>query len=139
MTRIVADSSVLVKWFTGERERLVKNALTLLENLKEGKLKVLTSDLAPHEISNALWKKKKLSLDKAQLSFEILFKLPIEIIKTDTRILSKAFQIAKEVKITSYDAVFIAIALLYDCPLITANPKHQQKFKKAKIIPLSEY
>jgi len=46
---------------------------------------------------------------------------------------------AKEEKITYYDASFIALAQQENAIFITDNTKHQGKTSEVKVIPLSKY
>lgn len=138
MRKFIIDSSVLVKFISQEKERDLDKAEAILKDLKQGKIRLLTSSLALFEISNALWK-KKINPKTAAKGLKIFFKLPIKIVGIDPLTAAAAYKISYQYKITFYDSVFIALALKEKCFLITANPKHQAKFKKADIIPLADY
>lgn len=138
MRKFVIDSSILVKFVSKENEENLDKAETILQDLKNGRIQLLTSSLALFEISNALWK-KKINPRTAVKGLKIFFKLPIKIIETDFSTASAAYKISHKYKITFYDSIFIALAFRKNCPLITANPKHQGKFKKVKIIKFADY
>jgi len=113
---IVIDSSVIIAIIGNEPE---KNALIQLS--KGARL------IAPHsihwEIGNAfsaMFKRKRLTLEKAIKAIEIYKKIPIrfEDIELDT-----ALQIAERLGIYAYDAYLITCALKYDSLLLSLDRK----------------
>lgn len=50
-----------------------------------------------------------------------------------------ALEIATEMKITYYDAVFVALAEKLGATLVTASPKHHVKNRRVRVVPLDSY
>lgn len=139
MTKLVLDSSVLVKWITSQDEELIKEARKILRRFQEGKIKVFVPELTKFEIGNALWK-KQIPLSEVSFDLELFYDFPVEFISWDLVLGKKTAEIATENKITYYDAAFIALAEKYKAVLVTDNPKHQ-KIRSAgvKIVALKDY
>jgi predicted nucleic acid-binding protein len=55
MTKIVVDSSIVIKWFV--TEPLSKEARRVLEGYQSGALTLIAPDLLSAEIGNIVWKK----------------------------------------------------------------------------------
>jgi len=115
----VIDSSALIKYIAKEEgwENVEKH-------LREG---CTTLDLALKEATNALVKKMlkdEVDLETAQ---KIINHMP-KIVKTTSQMehLPKALEIAFKNKLTIYDALFIALALNTNTPLLTSD-KEQAK------------
>lgn len=140
MTKLVLDSSILVKWITSQGEEFVEKARGILSLCQKEKVKILAPELAKFEIGNALWK-KQISLSEASFDLELFYDFPIEFISWDLALAKKTAEIAIENKITYYDATFIALAEKYKAVLVTDNPKHQKEnfSSKIKIVALKDY
>ncbi|OGG13595.1 hypothetical protein A2875_01175 [Candidatus Gottesmanbacteria bacterium RIFCSPHIGHO2_01_FULL_46_14] len=137
-TSYVIDSSVIVKWISAENEILLEEADLLLDQSRRLSLTLLTSELAKYEVGNAILRKTFL-LPQKIACLENLATLPIEYVPLSTEDAIQSLEIAQHYAITYYDAVFIRLAMRSSCPLITDNPKHQQKVNKVKVIPLASY
>jgi len=140
MKRLVVDSSVIVKWLHQQEERYLDNANKIIKDAESGNVTLTTSELAKYEVGNALLLSKKISLKDAKISFKGFYLLPIQFIAQSEDEAGETYQIAKENKITYYDASFMALALKENAVLITDNPKHQnKKISGLKVIPLKDY
>lgn len=140
MTKLVLDSSVLIKWITSRREESVEKARDILLLCQNDKVKVLVPELVKFEIGNALWK-KQISLSEVSFDQELFYDFPIEFVSWDVDLAKKTTSIAIENKITYYDASFVALAEKYRAVLVTDNPKHQKikNNSSIKIIALKDY
>ncbi|MBI5356415.1 type II toxin-antitoxin system VapC family toxin [Candidatus Collierbacteria bacterium] len=137
-TKLVIDSSVMVKWVNSQEEKHLVQADKLAIDCKQGKVKLLAPELAKYEVGNALWK-KKLDLPKAKVSLATIFASPVEFIKQDELQAMRTMEIALDKKITFYDASFLSLAESTSAALVTDNPKHQKKFSGVKVISLKDY
>lgn len=133
------DTSVVVKWLNQEGEADTQQALSLLDKTKKGEFILFSSDLLPIEVVNALIWSKKLRGQPLKEAVKDLFSFPVQLVTTDETLALEAAQIAQEHKITVYDAIYLAIAYRKKTPLITANPRHQGRFKKIPVFTISDW
>lgn len=137
--RFVVDASVIVKWLNQESEDDAGAALELLRSAHEGRTNLFTSDLAPHEVINALVRGKKLKGHFLEEAVKLFYSLPLTFMPTDYLTAASAAIIASEHNITFYDAVYISLILDEQTPLVTANPKHQRVLAHLPVIPVTAW
>lgn len=82
---------------------------------------------------------KKLPQNSGEEALELYYSLPIQYFSLTENLSQVTFLIGRNKNITFYDASFMALAKQENALLVTANPKHQQKFPGVKVIPLKEY
>ncbi|HUW21549.1 MAG TPA: type II toxin-antitoxin system VapC family toxin [Candidatus Bathyarchaeia archaeon] len=137
MIKIVLDTSVIVKWFSQEKE--ADKAEELLCDLREEKVQILLPELVKYELANALLKGKKLNSSQAQKALAIFYRLPVLYISESESLAFSSYKMAQDLNITYYDACFLALARAEKAVLVTANPKHQAGVKGIKITKLQDY
>lgn len=119
----VIDSSALIKYVAKE-----ENWGKVEEHMKEG---CVTLDLAIKETANALIKKVLKSEANAETAKEIIGHLPrIVRIMPQRELLSKALEIAIKHKLAIYDALFIALSVNTNTPLLTSDEKQAKTSKE---------
>ena len=119
----VIDSSALIKYVAKE-----ENWEKVEEHLKEG---CITLDLATKETANALVKKALKNEVTTETAKEIINYLPkIVRITPQKEHFSKAFEIAIKHKLTIYDALFIALSVNTNMPLLTSDEKQAKASKE---------
>jgi predicted nucleic acid-binding protein len=119
----VIDSSALIKYVAKE-----ENWEKVEEHLKEG---CVTLDLATKETANALVKKALKNEVTTETAKEIINYLPkIVRITPQKEHFSKAFEIAIKHKLTIYDALFIALSVNTNMPLLTSDEKQAKASKE---------
>jgi predicted nucleic acid-binding protein len=119
MTRYVVDASVAIKWFVDEE--VAEEARILLGDDYE----LAAPDFFLIECGNILWKKvqrAELLIEEARLIRQALEQQPIDLF-SGTRLLEPALEIAIDSKCAVYDGCNIAVAMLTDCQLVTADRK----------------
>jgi predicted nucleic acid-binding protein len=136
---LVLDASVAVKWFSEIGENGVSQALEILESILKDAIEVRIPDLLFYEVANALSHKKHLSEEEVQTATSNLFMLHLSVIPVDLLLLKKSIAIARQSNITVYDACYIAVAAHYNCPLVTANPRHQRQEIGCRVIPIDQW
>jgi predicted nucleic acid-binding protein len=123
MIRHVVDASVAIKWFVDEVH--AEAARRLLADVY-----VLSApDLLWPECGNILWKKVQrgeLTPQEARLIREGLELQPLHIVPSRL-LLEPALEIALDTGRTVYDSCYLALAMLTESPLVTAD----QRFFKA--------
>ena len=114
----VVDASVVVKWFLDEEGS--KEARQLRSEHISGKISLVVPELLFSEVLNALRYKggTKESLSQANRA---LWDIQFHIEKNSSFLLEKATHLALEHNLSLYDSLYLALALLYGCPLITAD------------------
>jgi predicted nucleic acid-binding protein len=119
----VLDASVALKWYVPEVHS--DRALQVLESYQAGNLALHVPDLFLAEAGNILWKKVRrgelLERDMEEIS-RALLSVPKTVYPTEL-LLPAALKLAHALDTTVYDSLYLALAGLLDCPLITADQK----------------
>jgi predicted nucleic acid-binding protein len=115
----VVDASVAVKWFVPEVHT------DAAARLLEGDNQLLAPDLLFPEFGNILWKKTRRSEIRVSEAREILKALevvPLQIHATQP-LIESAFEIAHGLERSVYDSVYLSLAVINECRMITADKK----------------
>lgn len=136
---LVIDSSVIVKWINTYKEENIHQANKILEDVKAEKVELFTSELAKYEVGNAFLVKKGLDLTPAYISLGTIYNLPLNFVPETLPLAESTYKIGQELKITYYDASFLAVAEQLKAALVTDNVKHHGKSTKVKVIQLKDY
>jgi len=119
---IVVDASALIAFFFREEG---------WENLAKYMARTVSVDLAIKEFYNALWKavylQRRISASEAKEIISLL-KTYIEKnmeLRDETDYMDKAFEIALSRGITVYDALYVALAVEENIPLLTLDKKQR--------------
>lgn len=139
MGTLSVDTSVFVKWYSSEKEEDLKQAHTLYKRLQNREIRVLTSDLLVFESSNALLRGKGLREEEVREALQIFFKTPVEIVPTDASLIDETINIAARHQLTTYDAVYVALAKRFSCQLLTANPRCHSRVTDGTVLLLSGF
>ena len=124
----VLDSSVVAKWFV--QEAASEKAVQLRDLFTREKIQLSTISLARYELGNTLWKHPSKTTDNVREDFAALSEmaLPTQDLE-DPQILTKVFQIARDLRITFYDASFVAAAEASKATFVTADEPLSRKVK----------
>ena len=137
--KIVVDSSVIVKWLNTDNEQYLEQADKILKEARDGKVEIIAPELSKYEVGNVLLFGKKLTSGQANIPLYWLFHLPITFIPQSEELSNKTFSMADHLKITYYDAAFLALAKQEEATLVTDNLKHQGKSSAVKVVALKNY
>lgn len=121
MIPLVADTSVLIKWFHTEGEREVEAAHALLQAHRAERIDVRLLDLAIYELGNILLRKLKWSARRVadQLDdVQVLCGRPFSLEPEWRR---QAAALAERHALTLYDAAFAAAAQGMGASLVSAD------------------
>jgi predicted nucleic acid-binding protein len=119
MTPHLVDASVVIKWFVGEVHA------EAARGLQEDQYELSAPDLLWPECGNILWKKMRrgeLTPAEARLIRSGLEQQPITSFPSRL-ILELALEVAFDASRTVYDSYYLALAMLLDCQLVTADQK----------------
>jgi predicted nucleic acid-binding protein len=110
MDQIVADASVVVKFFINEEYS--ECARKILDGMISGDLKLVEPALLFYEVMNAVRysKVKKFSIEELGAVIEALENLDFEVADWTADIARKAVELSKRYNITIYDATYVALA-----------------------------
>ena len=120
---LVIDASVVIKAYVPEI--LSDRAVEVMSRLAEGELVLLAPDFLYPETGNILWKKRRLhELTGAEVDeiVDAISALPIKI-EASRPVMPLAVTIAMQSGITVYDAMYVAVARIYETRMITADKK----------------
>lgn len=119
MTRYIVDASVGIKWFVPEVYSELARQLLSEENL------LLVPDLFFPEIGNILWKRVRRGEDNPEDARQTLAEfnnVPLEIYDSQP-LISAALEIAMQTDRTLYDSLYLALAILNQSSMVTADSK----------------
>lgn len=139
ITEFVVDASVIFKWLNQTNEEDIDQAIELLHQAKLENIYLFTSDLAVHEVMNALIRGKGVRGEMLKEAINRFWQLPLHVLVTDDMVTETAAIVAVEQGITFYDSVYLALAFGQAMPLVTANTKHHKKLPDTEVIALAEW
>jgi predicted nucleic acid-binding protein len=119
MTRYVVDASVVIKWFIDEVHA------EAARRLQAEHYDLLAPDLLWPESGNILRKKVRrgeLTAAEARLIWSGLERQPITIFPSSL-VIEPALEVAFDTGRTVYDSCYLALAMLVDCQLVTADQR----------------
>jgi predicted nucleic acid-binding protein len=133
---LVIDASVVIKAYVPEI--LSDQADDVLARVSAGELALFAPDLLYPETGNILWKKHRLNelaLAEVDEIVDAISALPIKI-EASRPVMPLAVAIATQSGITVYDAMYVAVASIYETMMITADRKLVEALVKSEF---SEY
>jgi len=113
----VVDCSVALKWYIPEPH--AESASQLLD----GRHELHAPDLLLPEFGNCLWKKIRLgelTANEGRTIIRALENVPLEVHSSEL-LLEAALELALHTARTVYDSLYVALAILLDCPFVTAD------------------
>jgi predicted nucleic acid-binding protein len=122
----VLDASVAAKWFLPRAsETNAVEALQVLRDYSTGDVDLTVPDLFWPEFGNILWKAVRVGRISRRTAEEAILAMEVEKIPTEgtADLLKDAFAIAARFDRTVYDAVYVALAVANDAPLLTADER----------------
>jgi predicted nucleic acid-binding protein len=119
VSRFVVDASVAIKWYlpepnSADADRLLNNGFQLL-----------APDLLFSEVGNILWKRvmrSELTVHKALVILRALKTLPLTL-QPASDLSENVMTVACGLKRSFYDSLYLTLALMADCRLVTADRK----------------
>jgi len=135
--KLVVDASVAAKWFNVEE--LSDKAAKVKDAHAKGHIDLAAPIHLPYEVGNSIWRNKQLSDDDAADAVSSIMRLDIELIEPTIQRVQRAMEIARQVKTSFYDAVYLQVAEEMKTPLLTADQKQMKAGRSvATILDLRE-
>ena len=123
MNGCVLDTSVIVKWFSGEDEPDLDAALRLRDEIVSGTCAVKVPGLLFYELANALRYNPNFSCTDVNEAVQAVIRMEFSVHGADLQTLNRAVEIAFGSNVTVYDATFLALAEAEGVPFVTADYK----------------
>jgi predicted nucleic acid-binding protein len=136
---LVLDASVGVKWFSARDEASLAQALAIRDAHIDGQALIVVPDLFFYEVANAIAQKKSIPPEAVESAVANMFALGLTAVSIDCDLLGVSVELSRQLNITVYDSVYIAVAMKHDCPLVTANPRHQKEGLGCKVISVEKW
>lgn len=118
---LVVDTSVLVKWIRSEGEELLAEARALRDRVDRTGATVYAPALLAYELGNILTRKTDLPPDGVAEVLDVVVHTRLIVAPPEPEQLSRAARVARTCDVTFYDAAFVALAEMLQCPLVTAD------------------
>jgi len=125
---VVVDASVAIKWFLPELHD--DAALRLLR----AEHRLVAPDLLFPEVGNVLWKRvrrREATASEAGAVLDALVAVPLEV-HASQPMMPVAFEIACATGRTVDDSLYLALAVLRECPMVTADRKLHQALERGR-------
>lgn len=123
------DASVVAKWYIVEEDS--DRALQIRTLHSAGKLMLSSPVLIIYEIGNALTRHPSFTNEDSAKAFQSLLDLGLGLRSlAEPSLLEKTFEISRQLRMTFYDAAYVALARDYDAMLITADKDLHRKIKR---------
>lgn len=121
--KLVIDASIGIKQILPENDSA--KALQLYSDFRKGIHELLAPDLYFVEISNVLtMAARKGKIPEADLPYAFGDMIRYQpVIHNTTSFLYGAFNIASQIRVSVYDAIYLAMSKQENCPLVTADQK----------------
>jgi predicted nucleic acid-binding protein len=127
--KFVVDASVILKWFSQDREKDLEKALQIREDFRSRKIDLYAPGLLIYETANVLRYKKALKDDLILKAIDSIYAMDI-MIPVNHHIMKSALKLARQHEITVYDSAYLSCAQYAGCFLITADKRFYQKLKE---------
>ncbi len=121
MERIVVDASVIVKFFLDENYS--ENAYILRDFFIRGSIEIIEPSLLEYEVLSALFNSNRLKKIDLSAAVNAFYEYGFTFVETSYELASNIIEIAEKYKITTYDAVYVALAMNTNSKLYTADEK----------------
>jgi len=138
--RYVLDASVISKWYYEKDEQDLFKAAAIYNNLQSRQYTFFAPDLLIFEILNIFSAKHQMNDLRINEIINELYDL-IVILGMNKNSFKKAFKISRDLNISFYDSIYLALADDIDAGLITADKKLFNSANSAgvSIIMLSDF
>lgn len=128
---MVIDASVAFKWLVPDSaEDDVPAAKALLVEHMEGRAKIIIPPLLYYEVGNILlFGRSRPPAEQAIDALTDLFSIPLEVVHPTLVSGHATLRLASVRGISYYDATYVTLAEMLDCPLITADARLARRMR----------
>ena len=136
-TKVVADASVVVKWYN--REEYSRDALKLRADYASGVVDLAAPYLLIYEMANALRYNPNFGAEDLKSAVKDLLDLGIDLMLLEEDQIKRISDIAFKHGITSYDAAYVAAAEAGDVLMYTADEKLLRSIRGSRVRHIRDY
>jgi predicted nucleic acid-binding protein len=125
VSRFVVDASIAVKWLLPEAHT------DAARRTLSGDHELLAPDLIWAEVGSAIWKRWRsgqIGSDTARILLSAFRRAPLQISESKV-LMDSAWDIAERYDRSFYDSLYLALAVIAECPLVTADLKLYNRLK----------
>jgi len=119
--RLVLDASVAAKWFN--TEELSEEAIKVKDAHVSGDVDLTAPTHIIYEVGNSICMNRQLTHEDTSDAIVSLLRLDIQLLPPTIERASRAIKIARQKKITFYDAAYLQAAEEQDVALLTADKR----------------
>lgn len=119
----VIDSSVIIKWLKKDNEEKTAQAQVYYERFKLKETGIIIPDIIFYELANFISRDNPENQKDWDELIAALYLPPVEIIPPDKKFVMDTVLLAREFKISSYDAAYLNAAKTRQAKLVTADEK----------------
>jgi len=130
----VLDASVILKWFIEENDS--EKARAILNRYIKGDFIIVVPDFLLYEVANVLKCSGAYTEKEIIEAVTSLYDLDIKIISSLSDVLKTMIKLTFQKGITSYDAIYLALAIELQIPFITADVRLYHKINDIKYVKL---
>ena len=127
---VVADASVIVKWFVDEEH--TKKALALRQSYVDGKVDIACPNLLPYEVLNALRYNPEFGEERTRTTAEALEKYQLWQYPVLGELAARCVKNSFEYGMSIYDSAYVSLAEYLDSTLYTADDKILDKVGRSE-------
>ncbi len=127
----MVDASVAFKWLVPDSaEDDVPAAKALLVEHMEGRAKIVIPPLLYYEVGNILlFGRSRPPIEQTADALSDLFSIPLEVVSPTLGRAEATLRLASLRGLSYYDATYVALAEMLDCPLITSDRRLAQRVR----------
>lgn len=133
---LLADTSVLIRFFRDHGDEPQRAADALLEAFVAEELSLFLLDLSIYELINILVRRLRRSGPEVAADVDGVFDLGAPVFALDRESARRTASIAARTGLSGYDAAFVATADLLGVPLVTADHEIVQRAERYGVLDL---
>lgn len=130
-TSLVIDASIAVKWFSEEEGS--REARVILESAQSVERTIYVPQIFFFELTNALSYRMPLSEEELSEALVTVFALGLRTEVVTEVLLKESSYFSRKLRISVYDAAYIALAQLLNLPFITADRKLKERVNLPRV------
>ena len=134
---VVADASVVVKWFVEEEH--TDAALRLRDDYVDRTVDIASPDLLPHEVLNALRYNPGLGERQLKEIVEALDKYSLWLAPLEGELAETSVENSMRHGISVYDSAYISLGQIREIPVYTADRRLMNRVGDERIRHISTY
>lgn len=134
---VVADASVVVKWFVEEEHS--SDALRLRDDYADRIVDIASPDLMPYEVLNALRYNPAFGESQLVEAARALEKFSLWLLPLEGDLAQRCVENSLRHGVSIYDSAYLSLGIVKDIPVYTADQRLIDKVKHRSLRHISSY